>query len=153
MLHSTMRTAIVTAADAKYFPWLGDLIASIREHEPSRTPICVIDGGLTDAQRAQLRDQVAAVVDPGWDIPFVSEFPTWFKAMVARPFLPKHFPDYDVLLWSRWAHDWRASATPESIAAEATHGDVGPGDVILLHDADHYADPDSWRATCTRARS
>ena len=52
---------------------------------------------------------------------------------------------YTLLLWSRWGHDWRASATPQSIAAEAA-GSLEPGDVILLHDADH-SDAGSWRAT------
>lgn len=50
------------------------------------------------------------------------------------------------LLWSRWGHDWRARITPESIAAEATE-DLCGGDVILLHDADHYNARDSWRRT------
>ncbi len=47
---------------------------------------------------------------------------------------------YGLLLWSRWGHDWRADATAESIAAEAA-GSPAAGDVILLHDADHYSDP------------
>jgi peptidoglycan/xylan/chitin deacetylase (PgdA/CDA1 family) len=50
------------------------------------------------------------------------------------------------VLWSRWGHDWRRSATAASIAAEAT-GRLVAGDVILLHDADHYNAHDSWRAT------
>jgi peptidoglycan/xylan/chitin deacetylase (PgdA/CDA1 family) len=49
-------------------------------------------------------------------------------------------------LWSRWAHDWRASATPASVAHEAAHG-IRDGDVLLLHDADHYSQPGCWRAT------
>jgi peptidoglycan/xylan/chitin deacetylase (PgdA/CDA1 family) len=53
---------------------------------------------------------------------------------------------YRILLWSRWGHDWRADATPEAIARETT-ATLGAGDVILLHDADHYSDHDSWRAT------
>ena len=53
---------------------------------------------------------------------------------------------YRLLLWSRWGHDWRADATPASIAAETT-SELGPGDVILLHDADHYSDRGCWRAT------
>ena len=53
---------------------------------------------------------------------------------------------YSLLLWSRWGHDWRASATAQSIAAEAA-GNLRAGDVILLHDADHYCDPDSWQST------
>ena len=50
------------------------------------------------------------------------------------------------LLWSRWGRDWRRAATPETIAVEATVG-LGPGDVVLLHDADHYSSPGSWRKT------
>ncbi|HKD95576.1 MAG TPA: polysaccharide deacetylase family protein [Gaiellaceae bacterium] len=50
------------------------------------------------------------------------------------------------LLWSRWGRDWEAGATPEGIAALATRG-LGDGDVMLLHDADHYSSPDSWRRT------
>jgi len=50
------------------------------------------------------------------------------------------------LLWSRWGRDWRRSATPETIAEQATAG-LGPGDVVLLHDADHYSSVGSWRKT------
>jgi peptidoglycan/xylan/chitin deacetylase (PgdA/CDA1 family) len=50
------------------------------------------------------------------------------------------------LLWSRWGHDWRGSTAPERIAAEATR-DLGHGDVVLLHDADHYSASGSWRNT------
>ena len=49
-------------------------------------------------------------------------------------------------LWSRWGRDWRADATPEGIAAKATE-DLGPGDVVLLHDADHYSAGGSHRRT------
>lgn len=52
----------------------------------------------------------------------------------------------EILLWSRWGHDWRRFVTPEAIAAEATE-DLHGGDVILLHDADHYNAADSWRRT------
>jgi peptidoglycan/xylan/chitin deacetylase (PgdA/CDA1 family) len=50
------------------------------------------------------------------------------------------------LLWSRWGKDWEARATPEGIAARVTRG-LSDGDVVLLHDADHYSSPDSWRRT------
>jgi peptidoglycan/xylan/chitin deacetylase (PgdA/CDA1 family) len=49
-------------------------------------------------------------------------------------------------LWSRWGRDWRRDATAERIAATATRGLV-EGDVLLLHDADHYSAPGSWRNT------
>jgi peptidoglycan/xylan/chitin deacetylase (PgdA/CDA1 family) len=50
------------------------------------------------------------------------------------------------LLWSRWGHDWRADRSPETIAEEATE-DLRAGDVLLLHDADHYSEPGCWRGT------
>jgi peptidoglycan/xylan/chitin deacetylase (PgdA/CDA1 family) len=49
-------------------------------------------------------------------------------------------------LWSRWARDWRAAATPRSVA-QLSSAALEPGDVILLHDADHYGDAGCWRAT------
>jgi peptidoglycan-N-acetylglucosamine deacetylase len=50
------------------------------------------------------------------------------------------------LLWSRWGKDWRKFTTPSRIAARATR-QLGPGDVILLHDADHYSSKNSWQRT------
>jgi peptidoglycan/xylan/chitin deacetylase (PgdA/CDA1 family) len=50
------------------------------------------------------------------------------------------------LLWSAWGRDWRADATAAAIADRATRS-LTPGDVILLHDADHYSAAGSWRRT------
>ena len=50
------------------------------------------------------------------------------------------------LLWSHWGRDWERRATPGSIAARVTAG-AGPGAVLLLHDADDYSAPGSWRRT------
>jgi peptidoglycan/xylan/chitin deacetylase (PgdA/CDA1 family) len=49
-------------------------------------------------------------------------------------------------LWSRWGRDWRRRATPAGIAAKATER-LAAGDVVLLHDADYYSAPGSWRRT------
>jgi peptidoglycan-N-acetylglucosamine deacetylase len=53
---------------------------------------------------------------------------------------------WQTLLWSRWGHDWRRFTTPERIAGELTR-ELTDGDVLLLHDADHYNAPGSWRNT------
>ena len=50
------------------------------------------------------------------------------------------------LLWSRWGKDWRRFTSPGRIAARATKA-IGPGDVILLHDADFYSARGSYRRT------
>lgn len=50
------------------------------------------------------------------------------------------------ILWSRWGHDWRRRRAPEKIAREVTENLRG-GDVLLLHDSDHYSAPECWRST------
>jgi peptidoglycan/xylan/chitin deacetylase (PgdA/CDA1 family) len=50
------------------------------------------------------------------------------------------------LLWSRWGRDWTRRATAASVAAKVSAG-LEEGDVLLLHDADHYGARDCWRAT------
>jgi peptidoglycan/xylan/chitin deacetylase (PgdA/CDA1 family) len=53
---------------------------------------------------------------------------------------------YRTLLWRRWGMDWQPGASPERIAARVSDGAV-EGDVMLLHDADDYSSPGSWRRT------
>jgi peptidoglycan/xylan/chitin deacetylase (PgdA/CDA1 family) len=53
---------------------------------------------------------------------------------------------WETVLWTRWGRDWRADATPESVAAEVSAGLRG-GEILLLHDADRYAAPGAWRTT------
>jgi peptidoglycan/xylan/chitin deacetylase (PgdA/CDA1 family) len=55
------------------------------------------------------------------------------------------------LLWSHWGKDWRRWTTPERIAARVLDG-LGPGDVILLHDADFYSARDSHTRTVPALR-
>jgi peptidoglycan/xylan/chitin deacetylase (PgdA/CDA1 family) len=50
------------------------------------------------------------------------------------------------VLWTRWGRDWRRRATPASITATVSEG-LRASDVLLLHDADDYSAPGSWRAT------
>jgi peptidoglycan/xylan/chitin deacetylase (PgdA/CDA1 family) len=50
------------------------------------------------------------------------------------------------LLWSAWGRDWRRRASGANVAALVLR-DAAPGGVVLLHDADHYSAPGSWRAT------
>lgn len=53
---------------------------------------------------------------------------------------------WTALLWSRWGRDWQRGATAASIAARAGDG-AAAGDVLLLHDADHYGAAGSWQRT------
>ena len=102
---------IVSAADAGYFELLHDLVLSVRALR-SGAAIGVLDLGLAPAQRAWLAERVTHLVRPGWDVEFPGRerAPESFKAQVARPFLPRHFPGYEIYLWidaDAWLQDWR----------------------------------------------
>jgi lipopolysaccharide biosynthesis glycosyltransferase len=101
---------IVSAANNAYFDLLSDLISSIREHNSS-IPIGVLDVGLDEAQRVALATRVDAVETPMWDYSFASSPESHLRAMTARPFLPKYFPDYDTIMWmdaDTWVQRWEA---------------------------------------------
>ncbi|MHB8295079.1 MAG: polysaccharide deacetylase family protein [Acidimicrobiales bacterium] len=49
------------------------------------------------------------------------------------------------VLWTVWGRDWRAEATPASVAAEVVAG-LSPGGTILLHDSDCTSAPGAWRS-------
>lgn len=53
---------------------------------------------------------------------------------------------WEIVLWKRIGWDWRPSATPESISRRVTRRLRG-GEIIVLHDADFYSSPGSWRKT------
>ncbi len=53
---------------------------------------------------------------------------------------------WESVLWTRWARDWEERATADSIVAKVSD-DVRAGDILLLHDADYYSAPGSWRRT------
>jgi hypothetical protein len=106
-----MKATIVTAADAKYYPLLLDLLAS-RDTAPAARalPVQVLDVGLEPAQRAALAARQVACVEPGWDVaaPWAPDLPRYFKSLYARPYLPKYFPGFDAYLWidaDAWIQD------------------------------------------------
>ena len=103
---------IVSGADSAYFPLLKDTVLSVQALRPDAA-IGILDCGLDPDQTQWLSARVAHLVKPGWDIDFPGQTATAEarKAQFARPFLPGHFPGYDVYLWidaDAWLQDWRA---------------------------------------------
>ena len=73
----------------------------------------------------------------------------WPDRQGILPWEPGFEPGFDglqPLLWSKWGRDWGRRATASTIAHHATTG-IRAGDVLLLHDADHYGAHGNWRAT------
>jgi hypothetical protein len=103
--------AIVSAADSGYFRLLKGLALSL-EAVRGTIPfdLCVFDLGLDPDQRAFMDTRCQAMTRPGWDIAFpgMDKAPDHYKAMVSRPFIPRHFPGYDIYLWldaDSWVQD------------------------------------------------
>lgn len=93
---------VVSACDGAYLPLFQDLLASIRRHHPG-TAVGLLDLGLSDAEAGALRADGVTVVRPGWDLPaeLLGRFP-WpdkYRAMTARPHLPRYFPGHEVIVW------------------------------------------------------
>jgi peptidoglycan/xylan/chitin deacetylase (PgdA/CDA1 family) len=94
---------------------------------------------LADAERARAAIEEASgqeVLD--YRPPYGIFSAVGLRAIRARGWRP--------VLWSLWGRDWDRRATPSSIARRASAG-ARAGDVLLLHDADHYSARDSWVRT------
>jgi len=65
---------------------------------------------------------------------------------VPRGLAAARFKGWDIVLWRTDGHHWERHATANSIAARILRP-LAPGDIVLLHDADHYSAPSSWRST------
>jgi hypothetical protein len=107
---------IVSAADAKYWDLLYDLILSVRAGEGARGfGFGVLDVGLLPEQRRRLDELGVTVAEPGWDfaVPWREKLPDHARSLHARPFLPRYFPGYEIYLWidaDAWVQDDRVLA-------------------------------------------
>src|SRR5207244_11042887 len=90
--------------------------------------------------------------------------PIWFRppygAISSGTLMAARRLELQMVLWTAWGKDWRASATPTSVVAEVERG-LSPGATVVLHDSDCVSAPGAWRAAlgslplladCVRAR-
>ncbi|WP_373537653.1 TylF/MycF/NovP-related O-methyltransferase [Microcoleus sp.] len=109
-----MQIIIITAADANYFELVRGAILSVREKpEGANVAIGFFDLGCTPEQLQWLETQVNIIQKPDWDFDFPgkNEAPHYLKGLLARPFLRRYFPDFDIYLWidaDAWVQDWQA---------------------------------------------
>ncbi len=94
--------------------------------------------------RADIGRATAAIEDATGTAPMLYRPP--YGVLNASALRLANARGWRTLLWSHWGRDWERSATPESIARRVTAG-AGEGSVLLLHDADDYSAPGSWRRT------
>ena len=97
---------------------------------------------------AQVRDDLgraaALIADAGGRAPRLYRPP--YGVFTAAALAIARTRSWEPVLWTRWGRDWETRATPGSVAAKVGEGVQG-GDVLLLHDADYYSAPSSWRRT------
>ncbi|MDF7673589.1 glycosyltransferase [Acetobacteraceae bacterium ESL0709] len=101
--HSGKKRLLVTGCDARYFPLLEELVASVRRFpETKRLDIACIDGGLKPEQIKQLK-QLAIPVHPPYIPAGLPE-----RSLKKRPslaiglsklWLDRFFPHHDTILW------------------------------------------------------
>lgn len=92
---------LVAASDANYFFLLRQLIESICDDPIASTlSLSILDLGLDVEQQAWLKDRGANLAVPEWDFDFPARniVPAFFRAILARPFLPKYFPGYEAYI-------------------------------------------------------
>ncbi len=107
------KNAIVSLADANYFPLLEELIDSIKRFKQSESiAICILDAGLTEEQKKKILKKIDELKLAEWDIEvpdYKVKDKEWLKSQVSRAFLPKYFPNYEKYLWidcDAWVNDW-----------------------------------------------
>lgn len=122
-----MRIALVSGADANYFPLLLEWVHSIRRfQEATGFEICIRDAGLTTSQKETLGPDVTSIKAPDWPLGIPQKKVAgreYLKACVCRPFVRELFPGYDVYVWmdsDTWVQDWSAV---EMFIAGAARGD------------------------------
>ena len=102
LLLVTEKAIAITGGDAAYFDLMRDCIGSLRATAEGRAlALGILDCGLTDDQRVWCRAQGATLVEPIWDFDFPGreKLKEGYKALTARPFLPRYFPGFDLYLW------------------------------------------------------
>ena len=99
-----------TSCNARFFPLCIDLINSIKAAKGALPRMRVLDLGLAPQQLAELKKHVEGVIEPAWELGQQPSYPSWFRGLIARPFLPKYASDADILVWidaDAWVQQWR----------------------------------------------
>ena len=99
-----------TGCDARYFSLCIDLINSIKAVNGALPRMRVLDLGLETQQLSKLKGYVEGVIEPMWELGQQPNYPSWFRGMTSRPFLPKYASDAEIVVWidaDTWVQRWQ----------------------------------------------
>jgi lipopolysaccharide biosynthesis glycosyltransferase len=107
---------IVTGGDAKYFPLIDDLAASVRHHRDAQAVgLCIIDAGLEPDQCAHFAARYGAkVIRVPWEFPAAEARAggkEYLKMSIVRAFMDRHNPEAELIAWvdaDAWVQDFSA---------------------------------------------
>ena len=108
------KTLIITGADNRYFELARSCIGSLRDKPQGMSSnIAFLDLGCTSEQIHWLSDKVSAIETPNWDFDFPDREsrPLFLRGLLARPFLRRYFPGFEIYLWidaDAWVQRWEA---------------------------------------------
>lgn len=143
------RILFVTAAGESYATLLRGLVQSLQQWHPlPYTALACFDLGLGAATRQWLEQYATHIVEPGWDLPVSETIRTQqphARALTVRPFLPQHFPGYDIYLWidaDCWVQERHAL---DAYLTAASHGQLAVAPEIH-HAYRHTPHLFMWRA-------
>jgi hypothetical protein len=108
----------------RYFNFCMDLIESLRHARGEVPRMCVFDVGLHPHQSTELKKHVETVIEPGWELGHRENYPSFFRAMTARPFLPNYASEAEIIVWidaDAWVQSW---GPLNDLICAATSGDL-----------------------------
>jgi hypothetical protein len=110
MMKNMNQVVFFTACNANYFSLCMDLINSIKAVNGALPRMRVLDLGLETHQLGELKKYVESVIEPNWDLGQQPNYPSWFRGMTSRPFLPKYASDAEIIVWidaDAWVQRWQ----------------------------------------------
>jgi len=127
---SNYRMVMLSSCDEGYFPLVKGLFLSLLQDLPPEVELAFLDLGCSDRSLSWLRDHGVKIVSPDHEVlgQFGDARYGYHRAQICRPFLPRLFPDADVLSWidcDTWFQDTsilpllmaEALAHPEAVLA------------------------------------
>ena len=95
------KIAIVTGSDKKYFPFLKNLVFSLKKTKSLEiADLCILDVEDKSDYLGELKEFIHEKKIAKFNLEFkFKDTENWFKLLTERPFIKDHFPGYEKYVW------------------------------------------------------